>query len=392
MNNQNEDLIYETLTLYQNTFHENPEICGIAPGRVNLIGEHTDYNDGFVLPAAINKSIVIAASLREDLKLATYSASDSMLVEAPLDNLQPSEEVLWINYITGVAYYLQRSGDTLQGANLFIKGDIPQGAGLSSSAALEMAAAFTFLSLNNLQHPELEIIQMCQQAENEFVGVPCGIMDQFISCLGKKNHALFLDCRKLDYEYVPIPGNTKLLVCDTGIKRELVTSEYNRRREECQIGVQQLSSALSGIRALRDVSLEQFSEHQNLLSLTIRKRCYHVIAENERVKKSVQALKRGDLAAFGSLMYQSHFSLKNDYEVSTAELDTVVDICAECEGVYGARMTGAGFGGSAICLVQENYMNEVIARLNDEYPKKTGGTLSIYGCSIEDGVKIAEIE
>lgn len=391
MNNQNEDLIYETLTLYQNTFHENPEICGIAPGRVNLIGEHTDYNDGFVLPAAINKSIVIAASLREDLKLATYSASDSMLVEAPLDNLQPSEEVLWINYITGVAYYLQRSGDTLQGANLFIKGDIPQGAGLSSSAALEMAAAFTFLSLNNLQHPELEIIQMCQQAENEFVGVPCGIMDQFISCLGKKNHALFLDCRTLEYEQVPIAGDIRLLVCNTDVQRELAASEYNRRREECQVGVRRLSTKLKGIRTLRDVSVEQFNQHQHLLAPTVRKRCQHVITENERVKQAVQVLKQSDMPAFGSLMYQSHFSLKHGYEVSCEELDAVVDICAECEGVYGARMTGAGFGGSAICLVHEEHVSQVVERLNTEYPKQIGKEPHIYVCKIVNGVSVLKV-
>lgn len=392
MNNQTENLIYETLTLFQNTFHENPQICVIAPGRVNLIGEHTDYNDGFVLPAAINKYIIIAASPREDRKVAIYSDDFFMLVEVSLDTLEPSEEIFWSNYITGVAFYLQRLGDTLKGANLFIKGDIPQGAGLSSSAALEMAAAYTFSTLNDLHHTDLEIIKLCQQTENEFVGVPCGIMDQFISCLGKKNHALFLDCRTLGYEHVKIPTDAKLLVCDTGVKRELAASEYNRRREECQIGVQQLASVLQDISALRDVSMQQFYEHQHLLNTTLQKRCQHVISENERVEKSVQVLKREDLAAFGSLMYQSHFSLKNDYEVSCDELDVVVDICAECEGVYGARMTGAGFGGSAICLVQQEHVREVVERLNAEYPEKTGRKLSVYVCSIEDGVKIATIE
>lgn len=391
MENQHKNLIHQTVALFQNTFHEKPRFCVTAPGRVNLIGEHTDYNDGFVLPAAIDKFIIIAASLRNDRKLAVYSDHYFMLAEFSLDYLAPSKEVFWANYIIGVASFLQRTGHTLRGANLFVAGDIPQKAGLSSSAALEMAAAYTFLSLNDLEHPELDVIKLCQQVENEFVGVQCGIMDQFISCLGKQNHALLLDCRTLEYEHVPISGDTKLLVCNTNVLRELAASEYNRRREECELGVQQLSAALKGIQALRDVSLEQLSQHQHLLSPSIQKRCHHVISENERVVQAVQALKQGDLAALGSLMYQSHFSLKNYYEVSCDELDTVVDICAECEGVYGARMTGAGFGGSAICLVHNKFVNEVVERLTREYPEKVGQEPEIYTCHIVNGVSVSKV-
>ncbi|MFQ5772419.1 MAG: galactokinase, partial [bacterium] len=326
-----------------------------------------------------------------DRKLAMFSDEYLMLAEFSLDYLEPSEEVFWANYIIGLAYLLQRTGHRLSGANLFIKADIPQRAGLSSSAALEMAAAYAFLSLSDLQLPESDIIKLCQQAENEFAGVQCGIMDQFISCLGKKNHALFLDCRTLEYEQVPIAGDIRLLVCNTDVQRELAASEYNRRREECQVGVRRLSTKLKGIRTLRDVSVEQFNQHQHLLAPTVRKRCQHVITENERVKQAVQVLKQSDMPAFGSLMYQSHFSLKHEYEVSCEELDAVVDICAECEGVYGARMTGAGFGGSAICLVHEEHVSQVVERLNTEYPKQIGKEPHIYVCKIVNGVSVLKV-
>jgi galactokinase len=388
---QADKLFHETVTLFENTFREKPKICVTAPGRANLIGGHTDYNEGFVLPAAVDLFIVIAASPRRDRTLALFADEYSILCEFSLDSLEPGDEVFWANYITGVAFWLQRSGHSLRGANLFIAGDIPQSAGLGSSAALEMAAAYTFLSLNNLQHSDLDIIKLCQRVENEFVGLQCGIMDQFISCLGKQNHALYLDCRTLEHEYAPISDNTKLLVCHTGVQRQLAASEYNRRREECQLAVHRLATELKGIRALRDVSMEQFIQHQHLLAPTLRKRCRHVITENERVKQAVQALKRGDMAAFGSLMYQSHFSLKNDYEVSCDELDVVVDICAKCKGVYGARMTGAGFGGSAICLVNEEFANQVVSRLKSEYSNQFGREPEIYMCNLVNGVSVLKV-
>ena len=234
----------------------------------------------------------------------------------------------------------------------------------------------------------LELIKLCQQSENDFVGVNCGIMDQFVSALGKANNAMFLDCNSLYFEHVPLPANVRLLICDTGIQRELTNSGYNRRRKECFYAVKQLSDSHPTIKSLRDVSLEEFEHAGNKLDPVLRKRVRHVVSENQRVLDSVKALRDGDLSAFGKFMYQSHLSLKLDFEVSCPELDAVVDICAEAEGVHGARMTGAGFGGSAVCLVEEHNVEEVRARLETEYPEKTGQTPSVHVCSIEDGATI----
>jgi len=274
------------------------------------------------------------------------------------------------------------------GANLLINSDIPNGAGLSSSAALEIATAYALLALNKIALPPTEVIQSCHNAEFEFVGVHCGIMDQFISCMGKKDRALFLDCESLKYEHVKIPFGCKLIVCDTGVKRHLAGSEYNIRRQQCSEGAHQLSFVLPSVKTLRDVSVKHFEQHKRKLGDVIRKRCRHVIYENQRVLQSVSALKKNDLSEFGKLMYQSHMSLKNDYEVSCAELDAVVDICAEVDGVYGARMTGAGFGGAAICLVESNKAEEVVKRLQREYPEKTGRKPTIQVCTIEDGAQV----
>jgi galactokinase len=283
---------------------------------------------------------------------------------------------------------LQGKGKEITGANLLINSDIPNGAGLSSSAALEMATAHALLALSSIAMPALEIIHACHDAEFEFVGVHCGIMDQFISCLAKKNHALFLDCQSLQYEHIPVPARCKLVVCDTGVKRHLAASEYNIRRQQCSEGAQQLSYVLPSVKTLRDVSVKQFEEHKGRLGDVIRKRCRHVIYENERVLNSIPALRKDDLSDFGKLMYQSHMSLKNDYEVSCTELDAVVDICAEVEGVYGARMTGAGFGGAAICLVENEQASAVVGRLEVEYPRMTGRKPTIQVCTIEDGAQV----
>src|SRR5713101_2187691 len=225
------DLVRDTIAMFQNRFGGSPQCLVTAPGRVNLIGEHTDYNEGFVLPAAIDKLTVVAAGRGSDNQLRMYSKNVDSMVGVSLDDLQPRRDDAWVNYITGVAFFLQLSGVRLQAANLCINGDIPLGTGLSSSASLEIASAFVFRCLSDFQHSELELIKLCQRAENEFVGVHCGIMDQFICCLGKANHALFLDCRDLSYQHIPFPGGVRLVVCDTGVRRGLASSEYNRRRE-----------------------------------------------------------------------------------------------------------------------------------------------------------------
>lgn len=382
------DLIDATAEAFQAKFRTPPTCVSSAPGRVNLIGEHTDYNNGYVFPVAINRRTIIAASPRNDKKLHIHAQNFGSSVEVSIDELKPTKEKSWSNYSKGVASILQESGVKLGGANLLINSDIPNGAGLSSSAALEMATAYALLMLNHITMPPLEVIQHCHNAEFEFVGVHCGIMDQFISCMGKKDHALFLDCESLAYEHVRIPAGCRLVVCDTGVKRSLAASEYNIRRQQCSEGAHQLSYLLPSVKTLRDVSVKQFEQHKGKLGDVIRKRCRHVIYENERVLQSVAALKRNDLSEFGKLMYQSHMSLKNDYEVSCAELDAVVDICAEVDGVYGARMTGAGFGGAAICLVASEHADEVAKRLEREYPQKTNRKPSIQVCTVEDGAQV----
>jgi galactokinase len=384
------DLNTTTAEIFKTTFATPPTCVSSAPGRVNLIGEHTDYNNGYVFPVAINRQTIIAASVRTDNKLRIYAHNFNSCVEVALDKLERTKEKSWSNYTKGVAAALQENGIKLTGANLLIHSDIPNGAGLSSSAALEMASAYALLALNNIAMPPLDMINVCHNAEFHFVGVHCGIMDQFISCLGKKDHALFLDCESLEHEHVHIPSGCKLVVCDTGVKRNLAASEYNVRRQQCSEGAQQLSYVLPSVKTLRDVSVRQFEQFKGKLGDIIRKRCRHVIHENERVLQSVHALKSNDLSEFGKLMYQSHLSLKNDYEVSCAELDAVVDICAEVDGVYGARMTGGGFGGAAICLVRSEQVEEVVVRLSKEYPQKTGRKPAIQICTIEDGADVIQ--
>jgi galactokinase len=359
-----------------------------APGRVNLIGEHTDYNDGFVLPAAINKRMYIAAAKREGHLISIHAADYDSTIHTSIEALNSREREHWANYPKGVLGILAKAGHKVGGLNLCLMGDVPQSAGLSSSAALEVATAFAVKEVFGFETDCLSIARYCQTAENEFVGVKCGIMDQFAAIHGKKDHALLLDCRSLAFELLGFPTGVALVVCDTGVKRELGGSEYNKRREECQVGVKELSLVLPDIRALRDVELPAFLEHENLLDLTTRKRCRHVINENRRVLEAAADLRRNDLIDFGKLMYQSHLSLKNNYEVSCQELDSVVDIAASTEGVLGARMTGAGFGGSAVCLVAQESVEKLKSNLEECYPRLTGLQPKVYVCEIDDAAKV----
>lgn len=376
----------QAISAYTKHFGVSPQAVASAPGRVNLIGEHTDYNDGYVLPGAIDRATAVAVGTRDDDRLVMNpgSAQDAGF---SLSRLYPSERRAWTDYLTGVASLLQSRGSVLSGANMYVYGNVPRGAGLSSSAALELAAAFALIELNGLTIPPVETAKLCQQAEHEFAGVRCGIMDQFISCLGKRNNAMLLDCRSLAYEHVPIPPGVELIVCDTGVKRALAGSEYNRRREECNAGVRILSSKLPGITALRDVSPDQFHDLQGLLDPVVRKRCMHVVTEDDRVGRSARALRGGDLTEFGKLMYDSHLSLRRDYEVSCPELDMIVDLCAGSDGVYGARMTGAGFGGCVVCLAKAGSAGGVIAELDARYHGKNGENATVYVCSIDDGAR-----
>ncbi|HHV61203.1 MAG TPA: galactokinase [Firmicutes bacterium] len=361
-----------------------------APGRVNLIGEHTDYNDGYVLPVAIDRQVIVAAQPRPDRVVKLYSVEYDIQVEFNLDQIQYDVEHRWTNYFRGVLKMLEDRGIRLKGMNALVTGDVPQGAGLSSSAAFEVASCYAAQLVSDFPMDPVEMALLCQQAENDFVGVSCGIMDQFASRMARQGHALFLDCRTRAYEQVPLPSRgMRIVICDSGVRRGLVDSEYNNRRRECEAGVAYFRSVLPDIIALRDVPVEEFEEYGGELPPVVRKRCAHVIYENTRVQRSVEVLKAGDIAAFGRLMYESHESLRDLYEVSCPELDALVDIARGLRGVLGARMTGAGFGGCTVNLVEEDAVDGFCAAMPEAYARAAGeeraGRLKIYVTSAEDG-------
>ena len=357
-----------------------------APGRVNLIGEHTDYNEGFVLPMAIDRDVTIVGAPRQDHIVRLYSADFDQLSTFPLDAITPDPAMPWSNYMRGVAAMLQADGLALRGFDGVVSGDVPIASGLSSSAATEMATVMAFCAASGLSIDGARAAQLSQRAENEFVGVNCGIMDQFISSLGKAGHALLIDCRSLRYELAPLPAGVTVLVVDTTAPRTLAGSAYNQRRRECEEGAR-----LLGAPSLRDVSVQAFERRRDTLPEVIARRCAHVIYENQRALDAVAALRRGDLSTFGALMNQSHDSLRDLYEVSSAELDAVVDIARGAPGVYGARMTGAGFGGCAIALVNDNAAAALADRIAVEYPRRTSRTPSIYPCTASDGANWAAV-
>jgi galactokinase len=374
---------------FRTRFGVNPHVYR-APGRVNLIGEHTDYNDGFVMPAAIGFYCRVAASPRKDRKLVVFSEEFRDQVEVGLspDALRPSHT--WSDYSVGVAAQLEKAGFALTGANLLIHGEVPIGAGLSSSASIEVATALALAEESGLSIDRTRLARICQQAENDFVGMRCGIMDQFISLHGRANHALMLDCRSLQFELVPIPEFVRLVVCNTGVTHKLAGGEYNRRREECEEAVRSLEKVLPGIRALRDVSLEQLEEYRGVLSEVAYKRAHHVITENARVLDGTEALRMGSLHQFGEYMAESHGSLRDMFEVSCAELDLMVELANRQAGVYGARMTGGGFGGATINLVEASKAEAFAENVANAYQKETGIVPTNYICMPADGGGLVE--
>ena len=362
-----------------------------APGRVNLIGEHTDYNEGFVLPAAIGFSCWVAIASRRDRKLVIYSEIFGESIEADLDRLNEAGKGKWSDYPLGVAFELAEAGNPLTGANLYIAGDVPLGSGLSSSAALEVSTGYALLSEGHHPVDLKQLAVLCQRAENEFVGARSGIMDQFVSCFGRAGHAILLDCRSLEFRALPLPPKVHLAICNTMVKHELAASEYNTRRAECEAAVRRLAGALPGIRSLRDVTLQQLEPQRVRLTETLYRRCRHVITENERVCKAASAFEDGDVASLGPLMAESHRSLRDDYEVSCRELDTMVEIAAKQPGVYGARMTGGGFGGCTINLVDAAKSGEFQRRVAAEYAAATGIRPEIYICEASQGAEKVEV-
>jgi galactokinase len=358
-----------------------------APGRVNLIGEHTDYNDGFVMPVAIDFFTQILLFPLDAPVLEFYSDNFKEKVVLDFDNLPKSKSRHWSDYVVGVALMLMREGHELRGARLMIASDVPIGSGLSSSAALEVATAYALAVSSDLKIERVELAKLCRRAENEFVGARVGIMDQFVSFFGQTDKALLLDCRSLEFEHLPVPPSAQLVICNTMVKHDLASSAYNERRQQCEEGVERLRTVLPNVTALRDVTSQQLEEHRKELREVIYRRCRHVVTENERVLDAACALKQGDVAKFGQLMNQSHQSLRDDYEVSCAELDLMVGLARQVEGVFGARMTGGGFGGCTVNLVRRERVHEFQNAVAAGYQEATGLTPEIYICKAVKGAE-----
>lgn len=448
-------MIEKALTAFQTHLDPRAKAADLtaarAPGRVNLIGEHTDYHDGFVFPAAIDREIAVVGRVRNDRMVRLYSVDYGQLSEFPLSELIPSSadgtafgtvtdaatraasetakgaasgaangagdveraveaavqpavqptveparwsqarsaEAPWSNYIRGVIAVLHLEGYTLGGFEVAVAGNVPKGAGLSSSAALEVATIALLDALYGLGIDPVKRALLGQRAENEFVGVACGIMDQFVSSTAQEDHGLLLDCRTLAHEHIPLRlAETSIVVVNTNKRRGLVDSEYNARRRESEEGARVLARRIPGVKALRDVSPAQFAAHEEALAPMVRRRSRHVVHECARVLAGVAALTSGDLNRFGLLMNESHESLRDLYEVSCMELDVVVEIAQQTPGVLGARMTGAGFGGCAVMLVNDNAVPRLTEALYDQYPKRTGLTPEVFTFRASNGAEV----
>ncbi len=355
-----------------------------APGRVNLIGEHTDYNDGFVLPMAIDRAVYIALRPRPDSYVHLHSLDFNNLLVFDLDAFL-REPPSWAEYIKGVAWALQEAGYALRGWDGVIAGDVPIGAGLSSSAATELAAARAFAYVAELPWDAARMARLAQQAENQWVGMNCGIMDQMISAAGQADHALLIDCRTLATQAVPLPPGTLAVVLDTATRRGLVDSSYNERRSQCEAAARHF-----GVPALRDVTLAQFEARAGELDDVTRRRARHVITENARTLAAAAAMRQGDAAALGQLMDASHASLRDDFEVTNDQLNIMVDCARQHPGCYGARMTGAGFGGCAVALVRAGASDDFARAVTASYYARTGLEPQVYVCSAAPGAAVIE--
>jgi galactokinase len=375
-------------TTFKKIFGGQPRLYR-APGRVNLIGEHTDYNQGFVLPAAIDLYCWTAAAARADRRLQIHSTNLNQSVSVNLDDKPLTRRRDWSDYVVGTAVALEHAGHKLTGADLLVSSEVPLGSGLSSSAALEVSTGYALLEISATKVDPLQLVMACHQAENDFVGAHVGMMDQFISAKGRAGHALMLDCRSFEAKPLLIPPQLRLVVCNTGVKHELTGGEYNQRRAQCEEGVRLLSSALPAIQALRDVGSDQLERNKALLPELIYRRCRHVVTENERVQRAADAFLAGDMGTIGTLMAESHHSMRDDYEISCDELDLMVDIARLQSGVIGARMTGGGFGGCTINLVQADAASEFTLSVAAEYEKHTQIAPAVYILNASEGVHAA---
>jgi galactokinase len=370
---------------FDHRFGELPAFLARAPGRVNLIGDHTDYNEGFVLPMAIDRAAWIALRPRDDSRVSAYSLDFKQAIAFDLTD-EERHGGGWHEYMRGIAWALQHSDKVpapLRGWEGVVAGDVPLGAGLSSSAALELATARAFAGVSGLTWHPAEMARLAQRAENEWVGVNCGIMDQLISAAGEQGHALLIDCRSLETRAVPLPADASVVVLDTATRRGLVDSAYNERRAQCEAAARYF-----GVRALRDVDLASFAARGGGLDPVTRRRAQHVVTENARTLAAADALATGDLRTVGALMNESHASLRDAFEVSRAELDVMVAIAREQPGCYGARMTGAGFGGCAVALVDVAHAEAFARVVARDYRTAVGLTPAVYLCSAAAGASL----
>lgn len=382
------DLITEFKSIFDTS--ETPRIF-FAPGRINLIGEHTDYNGGHVFPASISYGTYALGRKRDDQKLRFYSKNftETGIIEADLSDLAFDESDNWANYPKGVILYLKEAGYEIQnGADILFYGNIPNGAGLSSSASIELATGVLANELFNLYMERIPMIQLGQKVENDYIGVNSGIMDQFAIGMGKKDHAILLDCQTLEYKYAPIAlDNYSIMIINTNKQRTLAGSKYNERRAQCEQALSDLQQELS-ISSLGELTAEEFENHKHLIKDEInQRRAKHAVYENSRTLEALEKLQQGDLQRFGKLMNESHVSLREDYEVTGLELDTIVEAAWEQAGVLGARMTGAGFGGCAIAIVEKGKVADFEKAVNSSYRDKVGYDATFYVAAIGDGAK-----
>jgi len=383
-----ERLIQQIEEEFQHHFGDRYKLIK-SPGRVNLIGEHTDYNDGFVLPAAVDKSIILAIHPNETTTCRFYAVDKEETFETEITgDLQKSDKG-WPNYLLGVVDQLREHGFEVDGFDCVFGGNVPIGAGMSSSAALEGGVLFGLAELHGWDIPPVKMAKIAQKAENEFVGVQCGIMDQFASLNGKEGYALKLDCRSLDYEYFPFNrDDIQIVLCDTQVRRELASSEYNVRRQQCEQGVETLKQWNPEIESLRDVELSLLFRHEKDMDQTIFKRCKYVVEENKRVIQACNDLRQGAMDSFGQRMYQSHAGLRHEYEVSCKELDVLVDIARDLKGVFGARMMGGGFGGCTINLVQKEHVDSFTNQIKEKYQQQMDKEIKVYQTNVSSGTHL----
>jgi galactokinase len=386
-----EERLRRLAAAFESRFGRPPAAVAAAPGRVNLIGEHLDYNEGHVLPVAIDRSIMVAFAPRPDGRVRLYSLDFEQESAFDLEDIQRDPEAPWSDYVRGVAWALRGAGHRVSGLDAAIQGDVPVGAGLSSSAALEVAALGAFEAGSGFQLDRRDLALLGQRAENDFVGVACGIMDQMAAALSRAGHALLIDCRSLQYEAVPLPlAAVRLVVADSGVRRSLLDSQYNLRRQECQRAAELLATAITDrpVTALRDVQPEDLARYGDALPAKLLKRARHVVEEERRVLLGVEALRAGDVEAFGEMLDASHRSLRDDYEVSSPELDLLVELAWAQPGVLGSRLTGAGFGGCTVSLVRAEALEDFCEGVMARYRRETGREGRMYLCRAADGLSL----